>query len=285
MYGLVVIAVIMFGCMFLTNEKYQKEVGSGVFQAMLFNLLCCALGLPIMIVINGFRIEYTHFTLIMACIGFLNSVLCTVCTLKAFERVNLSVFSLLSMLGGMLLPLFAGIFFYGEKFTLGVGLCVAFVIAALLLTVNKGDKKKKGGFFIYAGVFVCNGMSGVISKIYTDASYPKATSAGYSILSAIVMAVVSLIFIVVLWKKRPQISLKSIFFGIASGPLSRVANWLLLIALTVLPASVNYPMVTGGTIIVSTLLSYFTPQKPRWREWLAVALSFTGIMLLTLLPI
>ncbi|MBR2969022.1 MAG: hypothetical protein IKC36_04185, partial [Clostridia bacterium] len=60
---------------------------------------------------------------------------------------------------------------------------------------------------------------------------------------------------------------------------------LLLIALTVLPASVNYPMVTGGTIIVSTLLSYLTPQKPRWREWLAVALSFTGIMLLTLLPI
>ena len=53
-----------------------------------------------------------------------------------FERVNLSVFSLLSMLGGMLLPLFAGIFFYGEKFTLGVGLCVAFVIAALLLTVQ-----------------------------------------------------------------------------------------------------------------------------------------------------
>lgn len=66
---------------------------------------------------------------------------------------------------------------------------------------------------------------------------------------------------------------------------NRIANYLLLLALAVLPASVNYPMVTGGTIIVSTILSYFTDKKPSRVDWLAVGLAFIGIMFLTLLPI
>lgn len=284
-YGLVILAVMMFGLQFLANKQYQKETGSGVFQAMLFNLFGCALGLPVLFFINRGKFEYTHFTLLMSCINFCNGFLFTLCALKAFERVNLSVFSLLSMLGGMVLPLLAGVLFFNEKMTWGIAICVVCIVVALSLTVEKNKEKKKGGLFFYIGVFVFNGMSGVISKIYTDAPYTKASSAGFSILTAIVTATVSLLFILILWKKRSAITKKTVLFGVVAGPLSRVANYLLLLALTILPASVNYPMVTGGTMLVSTIIAYFTAQKPKKKEWLAVVLSLIGILFLTLLPV
>ncbi len=289
-YGLVVLAVSMFGLQFFANQRYQKDMGSGFFQANFFTLLGCLLGVPVLLVINRFQFEYTGFTLLMSCAAYLNGLLFSVCALKAFEKVNLSVFSLLSMLGGMLLPLFVGILFFQEKLTWGISLCVSFIAVALALTVKKKDKEEKeneksNAWVYYIGVFVFNGMSGVISKIYTAVPYAKASSAGYSVLTALITALFSAVFVVLLWKKRPKMTRNAVVCGTLAGPLSRVANYFLLIALTVLPASVNYPMVTGGTIIVSTLLAYFSSQKPNKKDWISVALAFIGIMFLTLLSI
>lgn len=50
-------------------------------------------------------------------------------------------------------------------------------------------------------------------------------------------------------------------------------------------ASVQYPMVTGGTIIVSTLICCFGKNKPTKREILAVAVAFIGLLLLFVIPI
>ena len=66
------------------------------------------------------------------------------------------------------------------------------------------------------------------------------------------------------------------------GVLNKVGNFLLLISLAHIDASVQYPMVTGGVMIVSTLLSYFTPKKPGRREYAALALSLVGIMMLVI---
>ena len=73
------------------------------------------------------------------------------------------------------------------------------------------------------------------------------------------------------------------FYGMAGvGILNKVANLLLLFSLAYLPASVQYPMVTGGVIIISTLLSYFTPQKPKWRDWVACGFAFAAIIFVAL---
>lgn len=48
-------------------------------------------------------------------------------------------------------------------------------------------------------------------------------------------------------------------------------------------ASVQYPMVTGGTIIVSTALSFWDVKKPTSREIFSVGLAFVGILSLFLI--
>ena len=47
----------------------------------------------------------------------------------------------------------------------------------------------------------------------------------------------------------------------------------------------QYPMVTGGVMIVSTLLCCFGPKKPSRRELLSVLVGFAGMLALFLIPI
>ena len=98
-----------------------------------------------------------------------------------------------AMLGGMVLPFLSGICFYGEPLTLGKAICFAAVAASLFLTIKRGNKTPKKFYVYYAGMFILNGLSGVLSKLYQEADFAKASAAGYSVLIAASMAVLSLI--------------------------------------------------------------------------------------------
>ncbi len=283
-YGLLTVSVIMFGIQFFFSDRYRRESGSGISATFMLTFLSAAAGIICLFIINGFHLTFTPFTLLMAGVNTVNSVLFSFCSLKSLGKINLSLYSLFSMLGGMMLPLVVGIAFYGEPITVGIVICVVLVVIALMLNVNFSETK--GGLIYYAGVFVLNGMSGVISKIYSDASFPKANSAEYSIWSAIVTAVVSLIVLTVVWiksKKAPLPTVKASVWGFGGGVLSRIANYFLLIALVYLPASVQYTFITGGVMIVSTIISAISGQKPSKKEIFSIGLSFVGILALVLL--
>ena len=96
---------------------------------------------------------------------------------------------------------------------------------------------------------------------------------------------ISIVALVAIRKKLRKPNLRAIILSAGGGTLNRIANYLLLIALAVLPASVQYPFVTGGVIIVSTVLAALTKQKPSKKEIIAVGLSFIGVLALVLIPI
>ena len=285
-YGLVVISVIMFGVQFYVNDLYKNEGGSGMPSAMMLGLLSGLTGTACLFMMNGFSVSATPFTIVMGLVTAVNSVLYTVFSLKALARINLSLYSLFAMLGGMLLPFFQGLFFYGEPFTVAKGLCLAFIAAALLLTVERGNKR--GGAIYYIGVFVLNGMSGVLSKLYQELPFEKASNADYSIWIAILSTVISgvILFLMLTCKANDtRFGVKALMLGAVNGGLGRVANYILLIALTVLPSSVQYPFVTGGVMIVSTAICFITGRKPSKKEVISVALAFIGVLLLVCVPV
>ena len=199
---------------------------------------------------------------------------------------NLSVYSLFSMLGGMALPFAQGILFYSEDMTLAKTVCFLFILAALLLTVKRGEKKR--GTLYYAGIFILNGMSGVLSKIYTSAPFEKASAAGYSTMSSLCSVVIAAILLITLGKKMgstPPHTPLSLTMSAISGATNKIANFLLIIALAHVDASVQYPMVTGGVMIVSTAVCFFSKKIPTKREVASVALAFIGLLLLFIIPI
>lgn len=281
-YGIIVAAVVMFGLQFFMNQDYEKKNGNDLPASMVFIFGSSIAGFLVLLAINKFKFEFTYYTLFMAIITALNMIACLFCSLKSFARINLSLYSIFSMLGGMLLPFFVGTIFYDEKLTLAKVLCFVVVTLALAVTFQKGKSNK--GFIYYAGIFVFNGMSGVLSTIFQKSTYEKTSAAGYSVLSALMTVVIAGVFILFNLKKTKMPAKNSYLSLAGNGILNKIANFLLLIALAHVPASVQYPMVTGGVMIVSTILGFFTPNKPGKREIISLVLSFVGIMLLVLVP-
>lgn len=282
-YGLILIAVIMFGGCFALNDIYRQMRGSSLKISLQFSFISSIAGLASLLVINGFKLEFTPFTLIMAMLSALNGLGFTFCAFRSLGSINLSLYSLFSMLGGMVLPFLQGIFFYKEAVTLAKGVCLALICASLLLTLERSAKK--GGTIYYMGIFVLNGMSGVISKWFTSAPFAKTSAAGYSILGALSTILLCGLLLPFFRKKETsKTTFASVGISALGGITNRIANYFLVIALAHVHASVQYPMVTGGVIIVSTLICFFGPNKPSKKELLSVLLAFLGVLSLVLIP-
>ena len=190
-YGIIMISTLMFGVQFYLNDQYQKESRTGASSLFTGTFIGAVVGVLCLAIINQFNFSSTPFVLVWSFITAGNSVLCSICSLKALEKVNLSVYSLFTMLGGMILPFITGLLLYHESITVAKAVCVAFVIAALLITVSW--KNKTGGELYYIGVFILNGMSGVLSKIYEDATLPKVSSVVFSLWIAMMSTFISLL--------------------------------------------------------------------------------------------
>jgi len=280
-YSLIMLSTVMFGVCFALNGAYVKVCGDGIRQSFEYSVVSNTAAMIALILINGFRWEFTWFTFIMAFVSTVNGYLFTVCSFKSLGKINLSVFSVYSMLGGMLLPFLQGIIFYGEKITVAKILCVLFIIAALLLTVERGNKMK--GMKYYIGVFVCNGMSGVISKLFNTLPYERTSAEAYSIMGCAMTVVIALVLLLTVFKGEKnigKIQSKAILLGGAGGIINRVANLLLIIALLHVDTSVQYPMVTGGVMIVSAVISLFGNNKPTSKELWSVGVAFLGMLAL-----
>ena len=317
-YALIMTSVVMFGFQFLLNKVYVTRNGSSLRKTLEFQLGFSAFGTLLMAVIyivrNGLAAPagLGWFTLLMSFLTALNSTFYSIFSLKALGKINLSLFSVFVMLGGMLLPFFLGIIFFSEGITLGKIISVVLIIAALAVTVQRGSGKSGIGYYI--GVFVMNGMTGVISKLYQAGNFPKTDEPTFMMFSAMFGIIIALAALVITgsWSvsgkgareavpqpdagtekmsipqpdsgtEKPKIDLPSTATMVGCGAMYYGGDLILLISLSHVPASAQYPLVTGGVMVVSTLLCYFTKDKPTRRELLSVAFSMLGILAMILI--
>lgn len=299
-YILIFVAVVLFGLSFFFNNFYQTRRGAALTASLTFSAFSGAVGLVALFVINGFSLTTTPFTWLMASCSALNSLLYTFCALYALKNANLPLYSLFAMIGGMALPSLCGLFFYGEPMTVAKGICYLLIAAAIALTVPRGTGDDRGlsprALLPCFAVFVLNGMSGVLSLLFTHGNAPKASSADYSILATgirVAVAFVLLIAVKIAFSRHTGAAKDEKPAGghgvialvlIACGLLGTVANYFLLLSLADVAGSVQYPLVSGGTIAVSTLLGFATAKKPTRRDLIATAVAVLGMAAL-LLPV
>ena len=81
--------------------------------------------------------------------------------------------------------------------------------------------------------------------------------------------------------KKLSLQKKSIGFAVGFSVVNTVGNLLLLIALLHLPASIQYPIVTGGTIAFAVIIDKLRKIQVSKRELFAagVALAATVFMM------
>ncbi len=280
-YGIISLSALLFSLVFIFSDRYTKRYGSGNDVALRFTAGSHFAGLIALLVINRFRFEFTPFTAAVAFAAGADNILFNICSLRALHRTNLSKYSVFSMIGGMALPFTAGLVFFKEEITAGKVICLLLVAVSLALTVERGGKK--GGTLYYAGVFVTNGLYGVISKYFSNASFPKTSDAAYSVLIEVFTVALCLILIVFTKKRTAKLTGRAFFYMGGYGVMCAVGNYLLLIALAVLPASAQYPFVTGGVMIISTVYSFIFSEKPDSKQIASVLLALAGVIALVTL--
>lgn len=278
-YILLSVAVVCFAAQFLFNQKWQNEYGDTWFPALLFTLISSAIGFAATLPVNSFGIEYSHFSFAMATLSAINGIAYTYVSIKAFNTVNLSVYSVFAMLGGMLLPFLYGIIFSNEGITVGKTVSCLLIAASLLLTTSKGEKK--GGFIYYALVFVLNGMSGVIAAIHQG--NPNAVgSASFTVLTKLSSVIICIILWALTSRKLIKITKTGWLYSAGFAILCTFGNLLALISLKYLPASVQYPIITGGVMAVSLIISIIRKEKVTQKNIISTIIAFAATIFVTM---
>ncbi len=266
------------------KDVYRSKIGSSFKKSLQFSLVSGIPGLIALFLINGLVFEFTWFTFIMALIKALSGICLAFCGFKALGMINLSLYSLFMMLGGMVLPYLQGIIFYGEPMTFAKGICFTLICVSLVLTLDKKrGKTTVGGGIYYVIIFILNGMSGVLSKYFTEADFDKTSPAGFSIMTSILTITLSAILLLFFVGNGDEIKQTPLTLTIAAsnGILNKLANYFLVVTLANgIEASIQYSMVTGGVILMSTLISYFGKKKPTVKVLISALIAFVAIFTL-----
>jgi len=292
MYALLIIADILFATQFLFNQQYRKLHGEGLDASMTFSLYGSAFAFLLMLILGGFQLNITWFSFLIAVIYAAVCLVSGYCGLKAFGVTNLSVYSIFSMLGGMLLPFVYGVLFAREPFTLAKALCILLIGIAILFSFEKGGNTKKGYLFCMA-VFVFNGSVGVLSKIHQSpevfsvfenmlASGASLTVNSYSFLATIqlIIFISCLVYFLVIRRTVPKLPLKAFGCVASYAACNGIGNLLSQIALTVLPASVQFPIITGGVMVFSTVISVIRRERIARKSYVATAFALLSTILI-----
>lgn len=167
-YFLLVLSSLLFGSQFMAVKAYEKTNGKSVHASAAFSALYGLFAFFLFFAVNGFKLSYSHFSLILATLLAVVGVSCNIVGLKTLSMGDIAVYSLFMMLGGMMVPFVYGVIFLHEKIGVWNIIGLVLLVAALFLPVFE-RKKQKGNAFFYVlciCLFLLNGLSSTLSKIH-----------------------------------------------------------------------------------------------------------------------
>lgn len=293
-YIFLVIAAMLYSLMFLTNRGYQRSNGTGLGNALTFSMYTSLIALAVFLtltlignltswsVLSGFKLSFSPFSFMMASLASLVVVSYSIFSIKALGAVNLSLYSIFAMLGGMLLPSLYGLIFSGEKLTLGKISCYVLIVVALMLTFEKGKKNDPKSLFYCFGVFVLNGLSGVVTSIHREAKFAHmaVSSETFTMTNRAISVCLCLVVFLLIYKKFPKLKLRDLGNVSGNAICGGMGNLLQLIALVSLPSSVLFPIITGGTMLFSMIVSFIIKEKPSVKTILASVIAAASTVLM-----
>lgn len=311
-YAMLIGASFLFGSQFMVTKAFEKNYGKTVRASLSFSLLYSLFAGVIFFIIklisSGTVFNLNPFSLCMAFGLSLVNILSSAIGIKTLALGDIAVYSLFLMLGGMIVPFFAGIVFLKESVSVCNLIGVAIMIIALCLPVffgkkNKnageaqtdGDTKKKTSVFFYVlcvFLFILNGLSSTLSK-FNSVREGAALGAEFTFYTYGIQFVISLAAFALTTasgksdktqneEKQPGILFRSVAIGCgaAFGAVNGTAFLMSSVAAEHVVAVAQYPLITGATILFSSLLAFlFYREKPTALQLVQIVISLAATIL------
>lgn len=311
-YAMLIGASFLFGSQFMVTKAFEKNYGKTVRASLSFSLLYSLFAGVIFFIIklvsSGTVFNLNPFSLCMAFGLSLVNILSSAIGIKTLALGDIAVYSLFLMLGGMIVPFFAGIVFLKESVSVCNLIGVAIMIIALCLPVffgkknkNAGeaqtdcDTKKKTSVFFYVlcvFLFILNGLSSTLSK-FNSVREGAALGAEFTFYTYGIQFVISLAAFALTTalgksdktqneEKQPGILFRPVAIGCgaAFGAVNGTAFLMSSVAAEHVVAVAQYPLITGATILFSSLLAFlFYREKPTALQLVQIVISLAATIL------
>lgn len=293
-YFLVFISVVLLAANFMVTKLYQKNRPSNLKSSLDFGIIGAPVTFLLIFALNGFTMTVSTFS-VVNCI--LKS-LCAAYSILGFEimrRGNVAIYTLFLMSGGMLVPAVYGWLFLGEPATPLRVLGVAVIVFSVILSNLSKEKPNKILLLLCVAVFFMNGGVSVFSKLHQINPDEAVSTTDYMLIGILTSFLLnSFLRLGIFVKERlskqekndiaqvPRGKLKlsalfPIFLILLSAVVSNASYFLQLEGARGLPASVLYPMITGGSVVLSGIFALvFFGEKLSKREWISIALCLAG---------
>ena len=266
-YFYLLFAVICIGGQLTLTKFYQIRVGNAIITSLLFTFFSALTASILLAVICGFRISINVFSFLTAAGGVLCGTAFMALGMKMMSMGKVAVYTMFLMLGSMFIPFLYGVIFLNESVTVWkIAGVVLLIIALILPTLKKGDKKDKNKNYIFLGiaVFILNGMVCLFMKIQQISEYAIPTfEYGFwqNLVSvAITSGVLAVFALINKGKKEVFLSVKktapNLWIVVMYAIVNQAGAILQLVAAKTVDASVMFPMITGGVMVISALFGY-----------------------------
>ena len=309
MYYLILVgATLLLAGNFVANKVYQSKCGTGIKTGLFFNLGISVIALILFLCLSKFKVAFTPFSFLMTAGVSICAMAYTIIGFRIMKKGNMAIYTLFLMSGGTVLPYLFGLIFLGEQVSVLRIIGIVLIILAIVLANISKEKLDFKMLLSCIAVFILNGVLGIFSSLNQKGAdlYGFETIDSYSFIvyGNLVKIGVSLVALAVLFiaqklrkndtseekddatanKKSDTLDKKTIVIIaltiVASAIFDGIGYLLQLTALPHLPASVQYPFLTGGSMIATTLAGIvFFRDKPKKMTLISIALCFVSLFL------
>lgn len=174
-YVLLFCSALIFSSQFLITKQYQKRNGTGFLGSVKLSLFAY-FTIAVFFFVKGcittgsLNFGFSWFTLLMTLCIAIVSLACVYMGIKVLKVGDMSIYSVFMMLGSLVLPSIVGLVFYKEEMSWLKAIALILMIFAIIFSVSSIDKKKLTlkAILYYVGIFVMNGMIGVLFTIHQN---------------------------------------------------------------------------------------------------------------------
>ena len=304
-YIIIMLAVCCFAAQFAFTKIFEGSIKQTTLTSLVMLVITSLIGTVLYLAVGLFRVEFSWFSLLWAAALAVIMIPYYMIGIKVLSLGSLAIYSMFMMLGGMLVPFFYGIIFLNEDISWGKACgCILLTVFIIYQAIsqqpsetetgtssNKQKQNTKWLFFILCLViFFINGMTGVIAKAHQIGGEAAIDEISFTVISCGLTALFSGIMLALQFIKgdrkeklaqiKETFQFKPMWAMIAIGATTYTGNFLHLKAAEKVPASVQFPLVSGGVIVLSALVSAFIfREKISKKEWISVAGAFLATFL------
>ncbi len=256
-YALLTASVVLLALDFAVAKFYQQKFGATPAQGLKFNALLGLFSAAVFFAFSGFKLEFSAFSALMAAGTAILAAAYTIIGFRIMSGEKMAMYTVFLMTGGMTVPYIWGLVFLGEPFS-WLRTAGLVVIAAAVVIINadrsKADAKQ---IIMCVCVFFLNGFVSVLSKEH-QISPQSVSSASFVVLTGLAKAIICAAVLPFFKdKSAPKEKCSRSYLApvliLASAVISGSSFLLQLISAKNLPATVMYPIVTGGSIVFSAI--------------------------------